>query len=181
MEEKKSNRSLWIILAVTVGLLLICGVSAVAGGMAGYMAGKRAAANERSRDMWREIPELEIPTPRVPENLPELELPSLGQGGALVTEVVEDSPAERAGLRKGDIILEINGETLSEVGLSEMLSAYDPGDEIELLIWRRGQERNVAVTLGRHPNKGGETPCLGIYYQQVSSGEFRLPQHRKDN
>ncbi len=181
MEEKKSNRSLWIILAIIVGLLLICGISAVAGGMAGYVAGKRAATSERSRDMWRELPQLEIPTPRIPENLPELELPSLGKGGALVTEVVEDSPAERAGLRQGDIILEVNGETLSEISLSEMLSDYDPGDEIELLIWRQGRERTVTVTLGRHPDKGGETPWLGIYYQQISSEELRLPQHRQND
>lgn len=181
MEEKKTHRGLWIVLAVIVGLLVVCGVSAVAGGMAGYVAGRRAASNTRVNDMWRELPELEIPTPRVPGNLPELEIPSLEQGGALVTEVVENSPAERAGLRRGDIILEVDGEPLGDSNLSDMLLGYDPGDEIVLLVWRRGQERTVKVTLGRHPDKGGETPWLGIYYQQISGKELQLPQRRQNN
>ena len=90
-------------------------------------------------------------------------------------KVTEDSPADDAGLRPGDLIVEVDGEELGEEEtLSDLISFYEPGDEIELLVIRRGRERTIEVELGRHPDRGGETPWLGIEYQSVPGLGFRI-------
>lgn len=59
------------------------------------------------------------------------------------------SAAEKAGLKEGDIILEFNGEKITEDNiLSEIIMKYNPGDKIDLKILRGGKEMMVAVTLG---------------------------------
>lgn len=63
--------------------------------------------------------------------------------------VLPGSPADIAGLRENDIILEFNGEkiTLSRP-LFEIIREYKPGDEVELKVFQKGQELNISVTLG---------------------------------
>ena len=67
--------------------------------------------------------------------------------------VVSGSPAERAGLKKGDIILEINGQKITrENTLAGIISRFSPGDTIDLKILRDGKELNLKVTLGNYPD-----------------------------
>jgi serine protease Do len=67
--------------------------------------------------------------------------------------VVSGSPAERAGLKKGDIILEINGQKITEENtLAGIISRFSPGDTIDLKILRDGKELNLKVTLGNYPD-----------------------------
>ncbi len=70
--------------------------------------------------------------------------------GALVTQVEKDSPADKAGLKSGDVILELNG---SQVGRSAELpprvAAISPGTEVELLVWRDGERKKLDVTVGK--------------------------------
>jgi len=175
MEEK--NKSLWIIVVVIVGVLLSCSVSALVGGTAGYLMGRKAASGvclpEQPRRFRIEpeqpqLPQLVPPKPRLPGQ----RIPEMGRGGALITEVVEGSPADRAGLRVGDIIVEVNGQPLEGAALGDILLNYDPGDVVELGVVRNGRVRGVPVELGRHPEKGGETPWLGVFYQVIPG--FRL-------
>ncbi len=170
MEEK--NKSLWIVLVVILGVLLSCSVSALVGGTAGYLAGRKAAGAaclpEHPRRFRIELeqhqtPQLVPPKPRMPEQ----RIPEVGRGGALITEVIEGSPADRAGLRVGDIIVEVDGQPLEGAALGDILLGYDPGDMVELGIVRNGRVRGVPVELGRHPEKGGETPWLGVFYQML--------------
>jgi Do/DeqQ family serine protease len=81
--------------------------------------------------------------------------------GALINDVAPDSPAARAGLEKGDIILEIDGEPLTDsraMGLK--ISATPPGGVLRLKVTRKGKEREVSVTLKAAPSKPAkpETP-----------------------
>lgn len=182
MEEQKRNWTLWIILVLIVGLLLSCGVGAFAGGIAGYYAGQIAAdgicshqgpfgyrMEPRPRGPWRIEPEPRMPEMPVPEILPER------LGGVEVIDVVQDGPADRAGLRVGSIIFEVNGEPLDDDDrLSEIISRYDPGDVVELLIAQGGRKRVIVVELGRHPDKGGETAWLGITYRPAPLPQFRF-------
>ena len=67
------------------------------------------------------------------------------QGEAAVTS---GSPAEKAGLKEGDIILEFSGEKITtDNSLSKIIMKYNPGDKITLKILRNGQEKMVEATL----------------------------------
>lgn len=70
--------------------------------------------------------------------------------GSKVTDlaVVPGSPADLAGLMENDIILEINGEKITRDNqLGDIISRLNVGDDINLKIWHKGQEKNVNVTL----------------------------------
>lgn len=66
--------------------------------------------------------------------------------------VVPNSPASRAGIQKGDIILEINGQKINKDNtLAGIISRYSPGDWVNLKIWREGKELNISLQLGQYP------------------------------
>ncbi|MBI2483827.1 trypsin-like peptidase domain-containing protein [Candidatus Uhrbacteria bacterium] len=63
--------------------------------------------------------------------------------------IVSDSPAQKAGLREGDIILEVNGERV-DLGhaLANLIVKYAPGDTVMLKVLSGAEEKEVSVTLG---------------------------------
>ena len=70
--------------------------------------------------------------------------------GAFVTEVVPDSAAADAGLEPGDVIVEIDGESIDEAAaVRDAIVDHEPGDTVELTINRAGDESTVEVELGR--------------------------------
>jgi serine protease Do len=72
--------------------------------------------------------------------------------GALVTEVVPDSPAAKAGLRSGDVIVEVNGKKVENPGdLARTIALAPPGREARLTVWRDKQERSLSVMLREAP------------------------------
>ena len=78
---------------------------------------------------------------------------SLADDGAAKLQTVRpNSPASRAGLRTGDVVIEVAGERV-ETGdaLREAIDARKPGDELELKVRRGSQERDVTVELGTRP------------------------------
>lgn len=63
--------------------------------------------------------------------------------------VTKDSAAQKAGIKSGDLILEINGEKITrDNSMSKIIQKYNAGDKINLKTFRNGQEMNVEVTLG---------------------------------
>ena len=84
-----------------------------------------------------------------------------GNGGALVGEVEANSPAANAGLKTGDIILDVNGKQVYDASqLRNMISSLQPGAQVNLKIWRDNAERTLPVTLGElnseeATNRGG--------------------------
>jgi serine protease Do len=70
--------------------------------------------------------------------------------GALVADVVADSPADKAGLKRGDIIIRFNGNNVKESSeLPRMVAAVAPDTKVEVDIIRGGKTITLAVTLGR--------------------------------
>jgi serine protease Do len=75
--------------------------------------------------------------------------------GALVAEVSPDSPAEKAGLKQGDIILTLNGQKIADVGeLRNKIALMSPGTTVELGILREKEKKTIRVEIGNQP-KGG--------------------------
>src|SRR5689334_25090904 len=69
--------------------------------------------------------------------------------GALVGEVESGSPAQKAGLKNGDIILEVNSNSVYDANqLRNMISSMQPDSKVSLKVWRDGSERTVSVELG---------------------------------
>ena len=62
--------------------------------------------------------------------------------------IVPDSPADKAGLKEGDIILEFDGQKITTShSLADIISNYDPGDTVVLKVLRDGQEKFFTITL----------------------------------
>lgn len=85
--------------------------------------------------------------------------------GALVEGVAPNSPAEKAGLKKGDLILSVNGTTVDERNaLADLVSSKKVGDTITLSVTSRERRdaHDVKVTLAKNPDK--DTAWLGLQY-----------------
>jgi len=69
--------------------------------------------------------------------------------GVMINEVLKGTPAEKAGLKVGDIILKINGRDIKNMGeLRNTIAMLAPGTEVKLLILRDGKRRTVTVKIG---------------------------------
>lgn len=76
----------------------------------------------------------------------------LVKGPAGEPAILKNSPAEKAGLKEGDIIMEYNGTKILKAGtFAFLLSKSRIGDKINLKIWRDGKEINVDVVLEERP------------------------------
>jgi putative serine protease PepD len=75
-----------------------------------------------------------------------------GQAGALISQVTSGSPAQRAGLRAGDVVVAIDGQAVQDFSeLGARIRAHKPGDRVELRIVRGGNETTVTATLTQRP------------------------------
>ncbi len=69
--------------------------------------------------------------------------------GALVSEVVKGSPADKAGIKSGDIIVEYNGKPVKEMhDLPRMVAMTPPGRKVKIKIIRNGKEKVLTVKIG---------------------------------
>ena len=75
-------------------------------------------------------------------------------GNVTVEALTSRGPAARGGLREGDVILEIAGETVRESDdISSAVNSRRPGDEVRIVVERGGDRRTLTVTLGTQPNR----------------------------
>ena len=73
--------------------------------------------------------------------------------GVGITQVVKDSPAEKAGLRKDDVILRFEGDSVTSVRkLNRLVAEVAPDQTVRLAISRGGAEQEVSVTIGKRDN-----------------------------
>jgi serine protease Do len=75
-------------------------------------------------------------------------------GGALIGDVSPNTPASKAGLQKGDVIVKLNGQAISDyTALRLQISQMAPGTSVKLDVWRDGKTQDYTVTLGELPEK----------------------------
>jgi len=83
------------------------------------------------------------------ENLSEPMLIALNiEGGVLVTSVVEESPAQKVGLEKGDVLLTVDGQKVEDPGSLRDVIGERPEKTVNIALRRRGAPKTVSVTLG---------------------------------
>jgi serine protease Do len=98
--------------------------------------------------------------------------------GALVSQVQEDSPAARGGLRASDVILTFNGKPVENSGdLPRMVGMAKPGANITLQVWRKGKAQDLLVVLGELP---GEEQAAGKSGKTYSRGGLALSEPTAD-
>jgi len=96
------------------------------------------------------------------------------EGGARVSEVVHDSPAEKAGLQSGDIIIVFDGKTIrGPVGLTKQIHERKPGDTVRVDVLRDGQVKTIEIELAdRFAGHGVGSYTLAPFAEI----EFVMPQ-----
>ena len=93
--------------------------------------------------------------------------------GALVAEVAKNGPAERAGIKTGDVIVTFNGKEIRDsADLALQVARLAPGKEVQIKIIREGKELTIPVTVGEFKEKevvaSGETGELGLTVETVT-------------
>jgi len=74
--------------------------------------------------------------------------------GSLVSSVLPGDPADKAGVKTGDVISEVNGEEIEDSnGLLRKIAALRPGEKAELTVIRKGDKLTVSVNLGQRDAK----------------------------
>ena len=161
---KKSRRG-WRIVAVIAGIILLVGLGAVLGGGLVYarMGGRgmhRAGAIVVPRILGRgdgfsfsrssrgfEFPDVSCHF--------DLDSSEVIEDGALVLDVMDDSPAAAAGLETCDIITQVDDKPVEDAeSLSDTIAAYEPGDSVTLKVFKADEAETVemTVTLDEHPD-----------------------------
>jgi serine protease Do len=75
--------------------------------------------------------------------------------GVAISEVTEDSAADKAGLKINDVILELDGEPVESAdSFRNRIAMLKPGRRIKLVVWRDGKRRPFTVRLGKRPPTG---------------------------
>ncbi len=73
--------------------------------------------------------------------------------GVGITQVIKDSPAEKAGLRKDDVILRLDGENITSVRkLNRLVSEIAPDQSVRVTVSRGGAEQELTATIGKRNN-----------------------------
>jgi serine protease Do len=100
--------------------------------------------------------------------------------GALVSSVEPDSPADRSGMKVGDVILEFGDQEVEDArALPRMVANTDKGDKVQVTVWRDGERKSLNVTLGSLPGEetvamtesqeaDDDTPKLGLSLSALS-------------
>lgn len=100
--------------------------------------------------------------------------------GVGVTQVIKDSPAEKAGLKKDDVILRFDGESVTSTRkLSRLVSESSADQTVRLTISRGGAEQEVSATLSKH--NMANVLGAGIRDQVLRGIEKDWPQIKSDD
>jgi serine protease Do len=88
--------------------------------------------------------------------------------GVLVAGVSDGTPAAEAGLERGDVIVEFNGEPVEDVGqLRNLVAMTSPGKQTTITVIRDGQRRELTVTVGKLPDEVAVSAAAPELFDEV--------------
>ncbi len=95
--------------------------------------------------------------------------------GLVIVDVADNSPAEDAGLKRKDIIVELNGQKVEDADdLLDMVEDLDVGDKAEMKILRKGKEQTVDLTIGQKPKFEWFGSRSGSHTPRVITRDYHL-------
>ncbi len=93
---------------------------------------------------------------RIKELTAELKEHYKNKEGLLVVDVVPDSPAKKAGIQDGDILVELDGKKIgNEEEFRKKVAEAQPGKKVKLKVLREGKEKTLVAELGASPTRSG--------------------------
>jgi predicted metalloprotease with PDZ domain len=114
-----------------------------------------------------------------------------GHGGVKILKVIDDSPAERAGVRAGDVVLELDGRPVTAANqLVEKVEQLRPGDNLQMRVRRGDETLELTVTLAERPVRRSYQTVLNLTtdadpdhdLQAHWTGDWvRMPDDRLEN
>ncbi len=103
--------------------------------------------------------------------------------GALVASVEKDSPADKAGIEAGDIILSVGGQPIADSSeLPVKIASRQPGSKVDVEVWRKSRKQSLSVKLGEmdaprtaatQGDQGAESGRLGLAVRPLNGDEQR--------
>jgi serine protease Do len=74
------------------------------------------------------------------------------KSGVLINDLTADAPADRAGIQRGDVVVEFEGKPVKDADhLQNLVAARNPGETVELVVVRDGKRKRFEVKLGERP------------------------------
>lgn len=105
---------------------------------------------------------------------------NVGGNGAMITEVFEDSGADDAGLREGDIIYKVDGEQVTDVeDLVDALRGKSVGDKVKVKYLREGKKKSDRVVMGQMKHKAFAPSCKVEKVMKCHPGDVAFKGHNK--
>ena len=109
--------------------------------------------------------------------------------GALITQVVEDSPAELAGIEEGDVIVKFDNKKISDPSnLRNIVSLMPPGSKSDIVIFRNGDKKILKVTLQELKDgkqvavkTSSNTSILGLELKEINSALIQKYNLKEDD
>jgi serine protease Do len=116
-----------------------------------------------------------------------------GNEGVVITRVDPNTPAEKAGLKEGDVVTKVNGEPVQDTAAMRLkIASMAPGTSVNLHVIRSGKPMDLAVTLAERPseealgrtgrrgpgNQGAESGLEGVSVQELTpeiAQQLRIP------
>lgn len=97
------------------------------------------------------------------------------RAGALVSDVDADGPADKGGLRKGDVIVAVKGQAVKETRqVIDLVSNLVPGSKIDVEVMRDGKSRTLTVTLGERPGEADDATDTSGEAASTPAGKLGL-------
>lgn len=107
--------------------------------------------------------------------------------GVLVEEVEKESPASKAGLKAGDVLVQVGKKKVDEIrDVSRILGAYDEGEKVEIEVLRKGSRQTLSLEVGEEEGGSGyewfshPRPLREFHMNHMPDIDIRIPRIEVD-